>query len=66
MHEFPVDLYPHLAGPTAGETDPPDLSVGVPLTTWSGRRVARVETVAWPQRKERVTEWLEHQGQAGV
>jgi hypothetical protein len=69
MHAFPVDLYPHLVGPAPDEPVPPDLSVGVPLlplTTWPGRRVARVETVPWPQRKERVAEWLELQGPAGA
>ena len=66
MHAFPVDLYPHLAGPEPA-ADPPDLRVGVPLVPSKAKasqeRRAKA-AVEWPQRKERVDEWLEQQGGA--
>jgi hypothetical protein len=62
MHAFPVDLYPHLAGPEL-EADPPELGVGVPVMLPKTAKARRAkEAVAWPERKERVDEWLGQQG----
>ncbi len=62
MHAFPVDLYPHLAGPEL-EADPPDLGVGVPVVLPKTAKARRAkEALAWPERKERVDEWLGQQG----
>lgn len=64
MHEFPVDLYPDLSGPEPA-ADPPDLSVGVPMAQPKAVKATRTKAcLAWPERKERVDEWLEQQGGA--
>lgn len=64
MHAFPVDLYPHLAGPEP-VADPPDLRVGV-VRVPNKKKASQVfrskAAVEWPQRKERVDEWLQQEG----